>query len=124
MLQEILVPLSAGFFAAEEGEDHSPFGPRLRGQSARQLQHGDTAGGVIVGPVVDGVALDRLAHAEVVEMGGEQDDFALELGITAFKNADDIAGRPVFGTFTETELAGNILNITAFVARPGNAQPL
>src|SRR5258708_37362115 len=57
-------------------------------------------------------------------MGGEQDDFALELGITAFKNADDIAGRPVFGTFTEPELAGNILNITAFVARRGNADPL
>src|SRR5438270_6249384 len=51
MLEKILVALAAGLLASEEDEQDGPLGGLFTCQSARQLQHSDAAGSVVVGAV-------------------------------------------------------------------------
>ncbi len=67
---------------AEEGEDDRAFGTGASGEDVGESQDGGGAGGVVVGTVVDSVAVGGgRGYAEMVEMGGEQDDLILELRV-------------------------------------------
>src|SRR5215472_14059225 len=94
MLQEVLVALPARFFAAKENKKDSAPGTRTCRQSLRQLQYGDAAGGIVVGAVVDAVAVYRFTNAEVVHVGGEEDDLVLQFGIATAKDPDHVARVP------------------------------
>ena len=54
------------------------FGWRAGVQRLGGLDHRRDAGGVVHGPVVDAVALDGLADAQVVEVGGDHDVLRLQ----------------------------------------------
>ncbi len=75
MLKKILVTLSAGFFAAKKDEEHGAFGSFAVRQGASQLQHGNTAGSVVVSAVVNLVIIHGLADAQVVHVRGEKNYF-------------------------------------------------
>src|SRR5258708_26870295 len=134
MLQEILVALSAGFFAPEKSKDYRPLWMFLPGKSSRQLQDGDAAGSVVIGAVVYAVAVYRLSDAQVVHVRAQQDDLVFQFGITARKNSKNVAGVPLqrswnsswqnsknvagvplLASAVELEYTGHILNVTAMV---------
>ena len=117
MLQKILIALSAGLFTSEEDKQHGSFRRFLMGQSPRQLEHGDTAGSVIIGAVVNVVTIDRLSDANVVHVRGKKDDLIFQFFVASLNSADDIAGVPLLLAFPiKIEFAGDVLNIAAFVA--------
>ena len=68
------------------------------GERFRQLEHGDGPGGIVVGAVADGVGAARRARlpaarrADVVHVRGEHDVLALQGGIAALEDADDVGG--------------------------------
>src|SRR5579864_1445334 len=117
MLKEILITLSAGFFASKKDKEHSPFRRFFMGQNSRQLENSDAPGSVIVRAVVDVVTIDGLADANMVHVGGEKNDLIFQFLVAAFKSADYVAGIPLLFAFAkEIELAGNILNVAAIIA--------
>src|ERR1041384_5840623 len=61
VLEKVLVALPAGLFTAKEDEENSPLGMFLR-QSARQLQHGHAAGGIVVRAIKDIVSTRARPH--------------------------------------------------------------
>src|SRR5579859_7687283 len=63
MLKKVLIALAARLLAAEEDEEHRALWGFFMGKGARQLQYGDAAGSIVVGAVVDAVAVHRLANA-------------------------------------------------------------
>ncbi len=72
------------FLRAEEGEDDSATGAWAGGQEMGEGEDRGGSGGVVVGAVVDDVAIfsrgavdGGRGDAEVVEMGGEEDDLVL-----------------------------------------------
>src|ERR1043166_902239 len=117
MLKKILVALAAGLLAAEEDEQHRALWGLFMGQGARQLQHGNAAGSVVVRAVVDTVTVNRLARANVVQVGREQDDLVFQFFVMALEFADDVASVPLlFALAIEIEFTRDVLNITAIVA--------
>src|SRR5258708_4558643 len=117
MFKEIPVALASGLLAAEEHKENSAFWRLFVRQGPRQLQHGDTSGSVIVGAVVNVISVDRLADAKVVHMCREKNDLVLQFLVTARDSAEHVAGIPLLFSFSiELELAGDVLNIAAFVA--------
>src|SRR5262249_26385446 len=62
---------------------------------------------VVHGSVVEAVAVDRSADADVIEMCGEDDKFVLELWIGAGKFCDKICGFDVFGLYSDVSLDGD-----------------
>src|SRR2546429_4872388 len=60
------------------------------------------AGGVVHGAVVEAVAVDGSADAEMIEMSGENDEFIFEGGIGAGKFRDEVGG------FDVARLDGNM----------------
>src|SRR5579864_1084668 len=117
MLKEILITLSAGFFASKKDKEHSAFRRFFMGQNSRQLENSDAPGSVIVRAIVDVVTIDGLADADVVHVGRQKNDLIFQLLIAAFEPADHVAGIPLLFAFAkEIELAGNILNVAAIIA--------
>ena len=84
---------AADLLRAKEGEDDGAFGPRAGGEDVGEGEDGGGAGGVVVGAIVDTVAVDRSSgYAEVVEVGGEEDDLGVELGVGAAEDGDGVPG--------------------------------
>ena len=75
MREEGAVAEAPDLLRAEEGEDDGAARAWAGGEDVGEGEDGGGAGGVVVGAVVDGVSGCVCgADAEVVEMGGEQDD--------------------------------------------------
>lgn len=77
--EEGVIAEAAELFGAEEGEDDGAARTRAGGEEVGEGEDGGGAGGVIVGAVVDeigcGVIGIGAGDAEMVEVGGEEDDF-------------------------------------------------
>ena len=56
------------------------------------VHHESTAGAVVHGAIVDAVAVDGRADADMVDVRGEDDEFVLEGGIGAGEFGNDIGG--------------------------------
>ena len=95
MREEAGVAESAELLRSEEREDDGALRPGTAGECMRERKDGGRAGGVVVGPVVYGVA-GRIGRsdAEVIEMRGEEDGlFRLSGGrCCAAKNGDGVPG--------------------------------
>ncbi len=94
-------------FRAEEGEDYGAFGAGAGCEDVGEREDGGRARGVVVGTVVDevGVGLGGVGfgYAEVVEVGGEEDNLALEFGVGAGEDGDGIPGLLVGRVFEAGE---------------------
>src|SRR5947209_7631378 len=121
MFKEKLVTLSARLFASKKCKYHSPFGSP-RGEVACNLQHCDAAGSVIIGAVVNLIAIDRLSNSQMVEVCCKKNNFVFQLLIMAPKHADYIAGVPLPGPVEKLELTRNILDVPTMVACGLNAE--
>ena len=120
--KKILIALAPGFFTSKEDKEHGAFRRFFVGQSPCQLEHGDTAGSIVIRAVVDVVSIDRLANANVVHMRGEQNDLIFQFLVAAVKSADHVACVPLLFAFAKKiEFAGDVLNVAAFVAGRFNA---
>jgi len=75
VVEEVSVAEAAEFLRPEEDEEDGAAGSGAVGEGAGELEDGGGAGGIVIGAVEDAVAVDGVADAEVVEMGGEEDDF-------------------------------------------------
>src|ERR1700683_892651 len=115
MPQKILVALSAGFFAAEKNKQHRAFWPLSCRQRPRQFENRHATGSVVIGAVINTVALYWRAHAQVIKMSRQQDDLLLQLGIAAPKHSDHIARMPRLSSAAKIECAGDVLNKVARV---------
>src|SRR5262249_58560149 len=119
MLQEELVALSTRLLAAEKGDDHGALGPLACGQRPRQLQHGNAAGSIVVRAVVNALAV---ALAQMVHVRGEKNDLVFQFGIASRNYANDVARGPLLlADAIKVEVAGDVLNVTAVVARRSDA---
>src|SRR5579864_1568892 len=116
MGQEILVALASRLLTSKKNKKHSPFAGTGPVERPCQFQDGNTAGCIIVGPIVDFIPVDRLSNTEVIEMCAQQHHFVLQLRIPAGENGDYIARIPLFWPAAELEWAGNILNKPTIVA--------
>ena len=87
---------AADLFGAEEGEDNGAFGAGAGGEDVGEGEDGGGAGGVVVGTVVDEIGFGfggvGFCYAEVVEVGGEEDDLVLEFGVGAGEDGDGVPG--------------------------------
>ncbi len=72
------------------------------GEKAGEGEDGGGSGGIVVGAVVDGVAVDCGADAEMVEMGGEQDDLVGQRG--AAEDGDGVPGLLAWSVFELREV--------------------
>ena len=75
----------AHLFAGEGDEEDGAFGARAGGEDFGGFDDRGDARGVVHGAVVDVVAVDGPADAEVIEMGADDDVFVLELAVGAFE---------------------------------------
>src|SRR6266436_3861559 len=71
-------------------------------ETGGNIQEERAAGGVVHGAVVKAVAVDGSADAEMIEVGGENDEFIFESGIGAGKFRDEVGG------FDVARLDGNV----------------
>src|SRR5947209_16403290 len=115
MLEKILVSLPTSLLTAKKHKKYRSLRVFLC-QSTRQLQHGHATGSIVIGAVVNLVAIYGLAHTHVVHVRGEQNDLIFQLVIAALDDANDIARTPLLFTFTKkVKFTGDILNVAAFV---------
>lgn len=84
------IPEAAYLFRAEESEDNRAFRAAASSEKAGEGENCGSPGGVVVGPVVDAVAVDGRTDAEVVEVGGEEDDFVGQC--SAAEDGDGVPG--------------------------------
>src|SRR5438270_10047418 len=63
MIDKVISAKAAQLLAAEQSEHHGALGTWPRSQRARQLQHRSDARSVVIGPVVDGIAVRGLIRA-------------------------------------------------------------
>src|SRR5256885_14276123 len=71
-------------------------------ETSGDIKEERAAGGVVHGAVVEAVAVDGSADAEMIGMGGEYDEFIFEVGIGAGKFRDEVGG------FDVARLNGNV----------------
>src|SRR6266436_2883565 len=71
-------------------------------ETGGNIQEERAAGGVVHGAVVEAVAVDGSADAEMIEVSGEYDEFIFEGGIGAGKFRDEVGG------FDVARLDGNV----------------
>jgi len=72
MFAKIVRSRAPHFLAAKQSENHRAFWFCAGAQHASEFQHGGTAGGIIVGAVVNTVSVDWLAYADVIKVGRKQ----------------------------------------------------
>ncbi len=78
MMNIIVAAEETIFFSGDDGDDHRSFGRRRQiTEGTGDLQQDSHAGGIVMGAVVDGIALYRRTDAEVIEMGGVDDVLVL-----------------------------------------------
>ena len=87
---EVLRAELAHLFSRKRNEEYRSLGTRTSDEQLSDLDDRGDAGRVVHGAVVDGIAIDRTAHAEVVQMRGDDDVLMLELAVGALKLADDV----------------------------------
>jgi hypothetical protein len=80
--------------ACGRGEDDRALGPRTSYHRARDLDHRHGAGCIVVGAVVNGVALHGSADAEMIVVRVDENDRVAQHRMAAAKDADDIHCRP------------------------------
>ena len=87
---EVLGAEFAEFFAGEGNEEDGAF-EVLGAEECGGFDEGGDAAGVVHGAVVDGVAVEFAADAEVVKVGGDDDVLVFKLWVGAGEEADDVA---------------------------------
>ncbi len=60
------------FLAAEQCKNDGAARPWTRGEHPREFEDGSCARSIVIGSVVNVVAVDRRAYTKMVEMGGQQ----------------------------------------------------
>src|SRR5205823_4917661 len=90
-----------------EKEDRSFRPRRRRREGARDLEDRGDAGGVVERAVVDGIAVDRLADAEVIEVRGVDDLLVSQLLIGAAQDAGDV--RALHGLVPAGDVNGGVV---------------
>src|SRR5581483_5050025 len=71
-LQEVFRAEVTEFLASEKSEYHSASRTLGAAEHARQLKHRRSAGGIVVGAVVDVISVYRSTDSQVIKMGREQ----------------------------------------------------
>lgn len=93
MGEEGTIAEAANLLGAEEREDHGAAKTWAGGEEAGEGEHGGGSGGVVIGAVIDEVGIGfgrvRSGYAEVIEVGGEQDDFS---GGRSREDSDGVPG--------------------------------
>ncbi len=91
------------FFARDEQEKDAAAGSEALtaglGEGFGDFEHGAGAGAVVVGAVVDGLAL----LAEVVVMSAHDDDFVFQIGIQPFHEPQDVGPEQLVDLLVELE---------------------
>lgn len=105
VLEKTSIAEATKFLRAEEHEDDGAASSAAGGKNVCQREDGSSSGCVIIGAVVDAVAVDGWANAKMVEMRREQDDLAGQ--VRAWKDRDRIPGFPSRRVFEFREVLLN-----------------
>ncbi len=97
-----MVAVASDLFGPEEGEDDGAAWARAVGEDVSQREDGGGSGSIVVGAVVEVVAMDGGADAEVVEVRGEEYD--LVGGRAAAQDGDGVPCLFAGGVFELREL--------------------
>ena len=93
MRGEVFGAQQAFFFRGDEHEQNRALELlRMCFQAGGHVQDQSAAGTVVHGAVVDAVAVDGRADADVVDVRGKDDEFVFEHGIGARQFGDDVGG--------------------------------
>ena len=94
---EVLRSEQTLFFRGDEDEQHRALQLGLRMlQRVGDVEHQRRSRAVVHGAVVNAIAIDGLADAEVVHVGREHDVLVLQLGIGAGQLGNDVVRFDVF----------------------------
>ncbi len=68
MVEEVSISVASDFFRAKEDEEQGARGASGAGKDTRQLNHGGGSGSIVIGPVINPVAVFPGANPEVIQM--------------------------------------------------------
>jgi hypothetical protein len=98
MRREIFRAEQTFFFGGDEEEEDGALNFfRMSLEACGDVQDEGAAGAIVHGAVVDAVAVDGRADADVVDMRGEHDEFIFQSRIGAGEFGDDVGGFDVAG---------------------------